>query len=505
MKYKVEPWKHQRDAIERFKDYNHAALFMEMGTGKTAVAINLIRHKMNQHQRLLRTLVVCPPIVVSNWRREIEMHSDIPLEKVFLLTGPGAKREKIVRFRGFDDGLPAPAIFVTNYEALLMKGLFNVLCGWQPEIFIWDESHYLKSHTSQRSKRAFEIGNLYDPASRSARRPVLSCILSGTPVLNSPLDVFQQFKVLDGGETFGNNFFAFRARYCVDRNAGRVGRNYPDWQIKTAAKDGLDGTQSLSEKISEKGVRVTKKDCLDLPPLVETEVRVPLSKEQRGVYESLRSDLVAFINSGLSDGRPSAILGDMAIIKALRLMQIASGYVKTEDGREIYFRKNPKLEILEEQLEQLIPQHKVIVWAHFRKNYEMIRGVCEKLGLEEGKGYAEVYGGLTAKQRDDNVARFRGSDDCRVLIGNPGSGGIGINLVEADYAIYYSLGHSLGHYLQSRDRNHRGGSEQHSRITHIHLVAENTIEEKIREALRNKEEISFDVLHSAISAGKAFD
>jgi len=467
-KYKIQPWAHQLEAIKRARDLPNFALLFQQGTGKTSTAINILRQKFNRERRVLRTLILCPPIVIRNWKDEWRKYSSIPEKDVVALSGSGKQRCETIRREGYSGVQKNGKLFVTNYESLLMPELFTALLAWGPECLVLDESHKCKDPKSKRTKRAIQISQL-------AR---YKYILSGTPVLNSPLDLFSQFLILDGGETFGKNFFAFRGRYFRDKNAGMPrDRHFPCWEVMPKC------LEEINELIYRKGMRVEKKDCLDLPHLVRQVLKVPLGVEQGRLYREMKKDFVTFL-------KDDACTATLAITKALRLMQIASGYVKVVGGEEIALEDNPKQEALKDLLEELTPNHKVLTWAVWKQNYEQIKQVCEGLGLD----YVEVHGGITAAQKDKNVERFRTDPKCRVFIGHPGSAGIGLNLVEASYAIFYSRNFSLEQSLQAEARNHRGGSEIHEKITRIDLVTADSIDELVCESLANKTAISEAIL-----------
>jgi SNF2 family DNA or RNA helicase len=472
MEYLVPPWRHQLEAISRAENLPCFALFFEMGAGKTSTAINILRGKFNAERRVLRTLILCPPIVVRNWRDEWLRHSRLDPGKIILLTGTGKAR--VSKFTGACFGdlggerVGVGGVVVTNYESLLMPDLLRELQVWAPEAVVLDESHKCKDPKAKRTKLAIQLAS-------TAR---FRYLLSGSPVLNSPLDLFAQFLILDNGQTFGRNFFAFRARYFRDKNAGMPrDRYFPKWEILPGALD------EINRLIFEKGMRVEKKDCMDLPPLVRQTIKVGMTPTQERLYKEMKRDFITFI-------KDKACTATLAITKALRLQQIASGYVKTMDGTEVQLDGSPKQEALRELLEEITVHSKVLVWAVFKQNYEQIRQVCESLGVE----YVEVHGEVTDRQKADNVARFNTDPKCRVFIGHPGSGGIGINLVAASYSIFYSRSFSLEHSLQAEARNHRGGAEIHDKITRIDLVSADTIDELVQEKLANKQEVSDKIL-----------
>lgn len=441
-----------------------------MGTGKTGTAINILRQKCNEKRRLLKTLIFCPPVVVDNWKKEFAIHSDVPEKNIVLLQGPGSKRRHTFHKHAyaegssFNAGTPQGKIFVTNYEALQMKDLFQEMCDWEPDMLICDESHKLKDPTSKRSKA---MAVLADPIPYKV-------ILTGTPVLNSPIDIFGQFRVLDSGEAFGKNFFIFRNRFFYDANAAFKAKSsyFPDWKIKPKS------LEEMNEIMATKTMSVKKATCLDLPPLVKQRIYVDLTDEQAKAYEEMKQDLVTYM-----DGK--ACVATLALTKALRLLQIASGYVKFEDGSGKSLKNTPKMNALSDLLESLCAENKVIVWAVFKDNYAQIRKVCEELGIK----YVEVHGEISAAEKQESVTKFNTQDDVRVFIGNPSSGGIGINLVSASYSIFYSRNFSLENDLQAEARNYRGGSEIHQKVTRIDLVARGTIDELVLESLSSKQAI----------------
>lgn len=492
MTFKIEPWQHQLEAIERARYRRDYALFFEQGTGKTATAIHILRGKFAHAERVLRTIIVTLPLPIPQWREEWLAHSKIDPKLVVPLYGSGKKRIQTFLKHAYDeDGGEKPCVFITNYESLLMKDLFKAFQEWAPEALVFDESHKCKSPSSARAKQAFLLANPIQ-----GEKPYTQ-ILTGTPILNKPMDLFQQFKILDGGLSFGHNFFAFRAKYFRDRNAGMPKHKYfPKWEIMTAEKDGFDAEKAISHIMANKSMRVLKEECLDLPPEVSQIVKVGMSREQQRVYDELKKDLVTYYDS-------KSCQVSLAITKALRLMQIASGYIPLEnmDGEQVLksLGGTPKEEALSELVEEICVEQgkKVLVWAVFRQNYEVIRKVFEHHNLK----FVEVHGDISASKKRDNVESFKNDPEVVGFIGHPGSGGVGLNLTVAPYSIFYSRNFSLEHYLQARARNHRGGSREagHTKITHYDLVCENTIEEVALKSLANKEDIGEKLLSEIVN------
>ena len=475
-------WGHQTDAVARAKELGNFGLFFEPGAGKTGTCIHMLRDKYNKNRGLLKTIVLCPPIVIENWKHEFNLNSKIPSDSITCLFGTGKQRRAIFLERSVK-----PHIFITNYETLQME-VFEDMLKWGVEAVVFDECHRLANYTSKRSKAAEKLVNgkmHYDKKTNtySGPRPFVY-ILSGSPILNSPMDIFQQYKILDAGGTFGANFFGFRARYFRDKNAGMPKQSYfPNWVPIAGA------LEEIGDKLNRNSMRVLKKDCMDLPPLIRQVIPVEMAPAQRKLYESMLEDYVAYFTK---DGKEEVTSATMGMTKSLRLMQIASGYIKTVDGEELDIcdKYNPKQEALYELLEDLTPNHKVIVWAVWIQNYEQIRRVLRDLKLD----WLEINGSNGAEKNRENAKEFEENNKVRVLIAHPESGGEGINLVSASYAITYSRTYSLRQDIQAEARNYRGGSGIHEKITRIDLVSKDTVDEKILEALANKQEVGEKIL-----------
>lgn len=480
--YLKEPWDHQRKAVEYSLDHKDMALFWEMGTGKTGATINILRMRYTEQSRLMKTLILGPLAVVNNWKREFKVFSKIPQSQIIVLSGTGKQVDKkLLALREDGKGtLKKNAIVIANYEKLQRDETFQLLMEWCPEIIVADESHRLKNPSSKRGKRLIKLADLADH----------KYILTGTPILNTPMDIFNQYRIMDGGKTFGKNFHVFRGRYFRDANAGFAGtQNYfPKWvPLEYKFKE-------LNEKMYSKALRVQKKDCLDLPPLVKKTYEVDLSPEQKRMYKEMKKEYVTYVDSLEDSETPQAVVAQLAITKALRLQQIVTGFVKTDEGNNISLSKEgklvPRIKALEELLSELTPEHKVIVWCTFKQNYEDVRNLCNRLGIN----FSELHGEVPANKKQANQDKFTQEEDCRVMIANQGSAGIGINLVEASYSIFFSRTFSLEHDGQAEARNYRGGSEMHNQVTRIDLVSPGTIDETISKALAEKQNIADIIL-----------
>lgn len=463
MKYYIKPWEHQRRAIEFANTTPNLALFWEMGTGKTATTINILRHRYQNAHSVMPTLILAPVVVLENWKEEFIAHAQIDEKFIVIAKGTGSKKIKSIEEAIRSGG---QKIIITNYESMQNEKIVKLLTHFKPKIMVCDESQRLKSHKSKRAKAIAKLSDL-------CRHKYL---LSGTPVLNSPMDIFMQFRILDGGETFGSNFYVFQKKYFEDKNAYVPHLKFPNW----APKPGVYA--EFNRLISRKSLRALKKDCLDLPPLIKETINVELSPDQKRMYNELRNDFISFIED-------ETVVAQTALTKALRLQQVVSGFIKTDDGNIKRLDKSPRIKELQTLLADLTPTSKVIVWSCFKENYKQIIEVCDAIGVK----YAQLHGSIKDKQKE--IKAFRKDSDTRVMIANPQAAGLGVNLIEAGYSIYYSKNFSLESDLQSEARNHRGGSEKlHDKITRIDLVAKGTLDEQVTKALASKVDIATAIL-----------
>jgi SNF2 family DNA or RNA helicase len=458
--WKMPPWDHQRTAWARACTMRDYALLFEMGCGKTATELNVLRWRYARAGKVLRTLIFAPVVALENWRREFGMHTNSQ-DQVAVVTGTAKQKKAAIH-----SGKP---ILITNYETLDSREMFDLLYSWHAQVIIVDESQRIKNYKAKRTKAMWNLGD-------NAQHRY---ILSGSPILNSPMDIYAQFRFLDCGETFGTNFFAFRAQYFYDKNAGMPShKHFPDWRPRPGIED------EFNRLIYRKASRVTKAEALSLPPLVRKEAYAPMGKEQARMYASMKAALVAYLDD-------RACVAKIALTKALRLQQIVSGFFVDDEGVVTHYDDCPRLDALEELVQQIVIDagNKLIIWACFRENYEAIGKVLARLKID----HRELIGGMTPTARQKAIDDFQ-DGNAQVMLANQGAGGVAINLTAANYMLYFSKNFNLEQELQSESRNHRGGSEIHDKITRIDLVCPGSIDEKINVALMSKETMAENVL-----------
>lgn len=442
-------------------------LLYEIGTGKTGCAINIVRFRSVQKGALIKTLILGPIAILQQFKDEFSKFSKITPEHITVLKGTGKKKtETVHKLEGKDH------IILTNYEALLNAGLVQALMKWGPEYMVLDECHSVKSPKAKRSKIILKM----------AQKIKYKTLMTGTAILQGVQDIYMPYLIMDGGETFGNNFFAFRGRYLMDKNAAWSGKHnhFPVWVSNPLMID------ELNAKIYTKAIQAKKEDCVDLPEYVVTKRPVQMSPELKKLYTQLERDFMVFLDESKDSDKSGAVVANLAVTKATKMMQLVSGAVIDEEGNTIILKQNPKLDALEDILEQTRGQ-KVIVWAHFVANHEMIVKLCEKMKLK----YVMINGSVSAQEKQDRIHQYQNDDETTVFIGSQAAAGVGVNLQQAGYSIYFSRSHNLAHDLQSEGRCYRAGSINfHQKVTRIDLVMEETIDELVDECLKGKAELA---------------
>ena len=468
--FKLKPFDHQLDALRNGVHRKEYGYFMEMGTGKSKVLIDNLGMLFLDGQ-INFALVLAPKGVYRNWvAKEIPEHmsDDIPHRVIRWVAS--ANKKQTEEMRSVKDNFAGLTIFVMNVESFCTKK-GQTAGEWMARTFgnygliAIDESTTIKNHKAKRTKALLKIASQF-----KYRR-----LLTGSPITKSPLDIYSQTEFLRPGLMGHESFYTFQGRYAVLQRRSMGAKSFQ--QIV-----GYKNLDELTEKIDTFSYRVLKKDCLDLPDKVYTARYVTLTDEQFRMYSLLQQQAMLLFEDGEIVSAPAVIT------QMLRIQQVLSGHLKTDDGEMKYFPSR-RMDALKEILEE--HDGKVIIWSRFR--YDIIQ-ITQMLNKEFGEGSAAAYyGDTTDDERQSIVEQFQiPGSRLRFFVGNPSTAGYGLTLTEADLVIYYANDFNLETRIQSEDRAHRIG--QKNNVTYIDLVSEGTIDEKIVEALRNKIDIGARVL-----------
>jgi SNF2 family DNA or RNA helicase len=469
-KFKTKPYAHQITALEKSWNKAHFAYFMEMGTGKSKVLIDNIA-MLYDKGKINGALIVAPKGVYQNWF-DIEIPNHLPThieKKMVLWKASFMKDNKIVSKEVdalFETGTDLH-ILVMNVESLSTKNgvtFANKFLSCHETLMAIDESTTIKNPDAIRTRSIVQLGK-----SAKYRR-----ILTGSPVTKSPLDLYKQCEFLNEGLLDYTSYYAFKTRYSVLRTANFGGRSV---QIVVGYKN-LD---ELSQRIEQFSYRVLKEDCLDLPSYSFTKRIIQLSKEQKKIYDSMKQLALAQLDGKL-------MTTATALVQLMRLHQITCGHFKSDDGT-VQKIKNERLDALMDILSEV--ENKAVIWAHYKHDIEII---VEEIKKEYGPdSYVTYYGDTPSEIRQNNIKLFQDENSkVRFLIGTPQTGGYGITLTAGNVMIYYSNGYDLEKRTQSEARINRAGQKR--KMTYIDIIAEDTVDEKIVDALRKKVDIASKVM-----------
>lgn len=473
---------HQIHAMRFAEHRPNVNLYWEVGVGKTGAAISIIRMRYAQEGTRLKTLILSPVVTLSNWKNEFSLFSQYKPETIHVLNQATSKKKadylrKHLSSNGTD--LDIPEIVIVNYDGIITAELAQALIDFAPDIIVCDESHRLKSSKAKRTKVAKIL----------CLKAKYKIMLTGTAILNNAKDVFAPFLLLDKGETFGTNEYVFQAKYMIDEN--RAWAHRPNHFPKMVTNKAM--VPELHNKMFTKSDKKSTEECLDLPDFIQQTVEVDFSPEQKTHYNNLAKLHLTFIEDNKNNVK--GLTANLAMTKALRLQQVASGYIQTDDGTIIEFKNNPRMDATEELLETLLDEgEKVILWCSFIHNYRMLEALMVKMKVK----YVLLTGEQNTKQKDEAMIAFQHNPEVKVIIANRRAGGIGINLTAAKYSIVYSRNFSLEEEIQSTGRNVRGGSEIHSKIVKYDLCLKNSIDEAVLGALKNKQNISEIIMDPSI-------
>ncbi len=457
--FKTKPYAHQMTALELSWKKREYGLFMEMGVGKTKVIIDTAA-MLYDAGKIQSLLIIAPKGVYRNWSdKEIPEHMPAHLDTrmaVWTSRLTVAKKAEINNLFQPNDDLN---ILIMNIDAVITKKgnkvLTTFLTCWST-LMVIDESTLIKSNSAKRTKATIKLAKM-----AAYRR-----ILTGSPVTKSPLDVYSQCEFLNPNLLGFSSYYSFRNKFAVLQDMDYGGRN-----VKQVV--GYKNTGELKEILSEFTYRVTKDECLDLPEKIFAKRGFELQKEQKKAYEDMRRMAIAFIED--SEATTTAV-----ITQLLRLHQISCGFLPLDDGTTKFFDHN-RLKELKSLLAET--SGKVIIWANYRYDIKTIK---EMLDEEYGVESTVTYFGDTSD--DDRAIAVKCFQDVehpvRFFLGNTQTGGYGITLTAANTVVYYSNNYDLEKRLQSEDRAHRIGQEDS--VLYVDLVCENTVDEKIIQALRNK-------------------
>lgn len=431
MRYKPHNY---QTATEFITSRDEAAIFLGMGLGKSVIALTAIWQLLLDYFLVHRVLVIAPLRVARDtWPQEARKWDH--LEGLSLAVAVGSKQERL-------DALAKGAMVTVINRENVPWLVAHYGKSWPFDMIVIDELSSFKNH---RAKRFTALVKMRSFVTRWVG-------LTGTPASNGLMDLWAQFRLLDGGTRLGRYITRFRDRWFLPDK--RNGMQVFTYKPRTGAED------EIYEAISNITLSMKTTDHLQLPELTVTTKQVKLASKERAVYERLKQDLVVELDGQTVDAANAAALSG-------KLLQLASGAIYGENGEAITVH-SAKLNALEDLVEAANGQNLLVAYWY-------------KHDLER---LIERFPQARLLKTAEDIAAWNNSEINLGLI-HPASAGHGLNLQAGGHLlIWFSLTWSLELYKQTNARLYRQGQTQP--VTIIHLVAEKTLDEAVLTALDTK-------------------
>jgi len=525
-KFKMEPWAHQRKALEESWNKQHWALLLEYGCGKTKVILDTVGINFEITKEIDALFVIAPNNVHNQWIDEqIPIHLPDRIAHIDRIwTGSNSKKYK----KSLEDfWLPKNEnklkIFAMNVEALQSsERARNVAVHFLKSfrtLLAVDESTRIKTPSAKRAK--FIVNRL-------AKLAKMRRTLTGNEVTRSPFDVFMPYKFLK--EDFWAplpNFHIFQHRYAeykkrvffkkdikikdwtcphceefpekikFQRMSGKVfstcelcnkviqTEKLPKNAKKIAKAGGRNefsqvigykNLEELRKKTVSCSTLIRKKDCMDLPDKVFVPVITKMNPEQMRVYKELKQELFTIYND-------AELIVENKIALMVRFQQIVGGFFPGTE--EQIGKTNPKMDALIYDLEDVDDPAPIIVWARFTAE---IKGITIRLKKEYPDKVIETFFGATKKgDRKDVIQRFK-AGKIDYFVANPAVAGTGLNLQRSHMHYYYSNSFNFEDRDQSESRSHRGG--QTHKCLYKDIFMPGTIDDTVKKANDTKRDLA---------------
>lgn len=432
MRYK--PHKYQTQATSFIINHDETAVFLGMGLGKSVIALTAIWQLILDYFLVQRVLVIAPLRVARDtWPQEAAKWDH--LKGLSLAVAVGNKQDRL-------DALAKSAMVTVINRENIPWLVAHYGSAWPFDMVVIDELSSFKNH---RAKRFTTLVKMRPYVSRWVG-------LTGTPASNGLMDLWAQFRLLDGGTRLGRYITRFRDRWFLPDKRG--GMQVFTYKPRAGAED------EIYEAISDMTLSMRTTDHLTLPELTLTTTKVKLAKKERAVYERLEQDLVIELDGQVVDAANAAVLSG-------KLLQLASGAIYDENGDAIVVH-GAKLDALEDLVEAANGQNLLVAYW-YKHDLERI---------------IERFPQARLLKTAEDIAAWNNSEIALGLI-HPASAGHGLNLQAGGHLlIWFSLTWSLELYQQTNARLYRQGQTQPVTITH--LVAEKTLDEAVLTALDTK-------------------
>lgn len=438
---KFIPHNYQKYAIEFILNHPVAAVLLDMGLGKTVIALTAIHSLLFDSFEVSKVLVVAPLRVARDtWPNEVKKWEHLKDLRVSVAVGD-AKKRKIALMRKAD-------IYVINRE--MVKWLVEESgVPFDYDMVVIDELSSFKNPQSQRFKALMKV--------RSKVRRVVG--LTGTPASNGLMDLFAEYKLLDMGQRLGRYITRYRLSYFQpDKTNGAIVYSYKPLPF---------AEEEIFKKIGDITISMKSGDFLQMPEKIMTEYEVEMNEKEKDAYEKLKREMVVTI-----DDKDEITAANAASLCG-KLSQMANGAVYTDD-RNVQIFHERKLDALEDMIEATNGKPVMIAYW-FQHDFDRIKKRLQEMGVEFEKIDSE-----------DSIKRWN-EGRLPVALIHPASAGHGLNLQSGGSTIiWFGLTWSLELYQQTNGRLWRQGQKDKTVVIQ-HIITKGTIDERILSALKHKD------------------
>ena len=458
LKYKTQPFEHQLEGIQYGLNHDKWLLLDSPGLGKT-LQITYLAKELKEKRGLHKCLIICGlNTLKSNWKAEIEKHSDLSCTILggrinrkgrFVVDGVAKRVEQLKKpIEEF--------ITITNIETLrsdevikaLLKNKYN-----QFDMIVLDECHVCKNSQSQQGSNLLKLN-----------KAKYRIGLTGTLLLNSPLDCYVPMKWIGIEKA---NLSNFKSYYC--RYGGIFGKDII----------GYKNIGNLKEHLEKYSLRRTK-DILNLPPKTIINELVDMDKDQEAFYENIKN--------GIIDQVDKVHMSNANLLGVVTRLRQATALPSILTSENI---SSAKIDRAVDLATQLIESgEKVVIFGTFK---EPMYAIARRL---ENYNYVIGTGDLSDEEVAANKDKFQEDPSVKAFIGTWQKCGTGITLNAASYMIFLDVPWTQGVFQQSQDRIHRIGTKNPVFI--YHLITKDTIDERVNEIVNDKGAIADFIIDDEI-------
>lgn len=456
---KFKPHDYQSYCIEYIKTHPVAALFLDMGLGKTAITLTAVRDLVLDDLVVSKVLVIAPLRVARDtWPAEVQKWDHLADLDVSVIVGDLKTRTAALNHRAM--------IYIINRENVKWLVEYYEKNGlrWDFDCVVIDELSSFKNYQSQRFKWL-----------RKVRPFVKRWIgLTGTPTSNGLMDLWAEIGILDGGERLGRFIGRFRDSYF------KAGSMNPSTGVIFSYVPRKGAEQQIYERISDITISMKVLDYLKMPECIYVNHEVVMDARERKLYDQLKTDLIIPTDDGDIDAANAAALSN-------KLLQMSNGAVYDEN-KEPRFIHSRKLEMLEDMIEAANGQP-VLVAYWFKHDRTRIIQHLAKAGYDGSQ--------VRDLKSSEDISGWNAGKIPIALI-HPASAGHGLNIQEGGHIlIWFGLTWSLELYQQANARLWRQG--QRETVTIHHIVTKDTVDEDVLAALASKD-VTQEKLIAAVKA-----